>query len=253
MYKQNVVRVLVISLALISIVIQLLGCSTPLEWSYVALGDSQAAGTLVGDDNYVAFFAEYLRQDYGAEVQVHNYGILNNSTRKLLYFLRTDPDLRQAVADATVITIWIGGADLQPTTNLYLNEMCGGNDGLDCIREKVDKMNKNLDGILDEIHVLNSSEETRIMIAEIAIPPMVVTNWVNHGSFDVLQKEAFESWLNLIHQAASERGIIVVPTYAAINGQSGDQVNEGLYLDDGQHINIEGHKLIAELHREAWE
>ena len=157
------------------------------------------------------------------------------------------------MADADVITIWVGFNDLVTPQMLYLNGMCGGDENLDCIRDRVGEMNENIDGILDEILALNPSEETRIMIADNAIPPVFVTSWKNHGSFDVLQDEACESWQEHIHLAARERGIIVIPSYKAINGPLGDQVDDGLYQTDGIHFNEAGQKFLADLHREAWE
>ena len=77
--------------------------------------------------------------------------------------------------------------------------------------------------------------------------------WGHASWFDVLQKEAYEAWRDHLVKAASERGIIVVYTYRVLNGPSGDQGNEELYLLDGVHFTVDGHKLIADLHREAWE
>ena len=129
--------------------------------------------------------------------------------------------------------------------------MCGGAENLDCIRETVGQINENIDAILDEILALNSSEETRIMIADVGIP--FVAKWKYHEWFGILREEAYESWRDHLVDAANERGIIVVYTYEVLNGPSGDQKLEGIYQNDGIHFNKEGHRLIANLHRDAWE
>ncbi len=239
---------------LISLIVLISGCSIPRELSYVALGDSIPAGWGVGDETYGKHFADYLQQDLGVSVEFHNFARLRGQrTHTLLDRLQNEMELRQAVADANVITIWIGFNDLPLSQMLYMNGMCGGDENLDCIRENIGEMNKSIDGMFDEILALNPSEETRIMIADNVIPPVFVTDWKDHGCFDVLQEEIYESWHDHLYQAAHERGIIVVPTYRAINGPSGDQGNESLYQDDGIHFNVEGHRLIADIHREAWE
>jgi lysophospholipase L1-like esterase len=234
---------MMISVALVT------GCSDSRTWSYVALGDS--CGTGVGEKNYVEFFADYLRQDLEVDVEVFNYARPNESTGVLLNRLQTKAELREAVADANVITIWTGWKDLRNPLSEYQNEMCGGADNLDCIRKAVDQINTNIEAILDEILVLNSSEETRVMIADGDIP--FVSKWKYHGWFDVLQNEAYESWRDHLVAAAKARDIIVVYTYETLNGPSGDQKLEGIYLEDGYHYNSEGHRLIADLHRDAWE
>jgi lysophospholipase L1-like esterase len=252
MSKPYFTRGLVIFLCLLSLIVVISGCSTSRELSYVALGDSIPGGWGVGYENYAEYFADYLQQDLDASVEFHNYARAGDRTYALLDRLQDDTELRQAVADANAITIWIGVNDLPTPQMLYMNGMCGGEENLDCIRERIGEINENIDGILDEILALNSSKETRIMIADNAIPLVFVTDWKNHGCFDVLQEEVYESWHDHLYQAARERGIIVVPTYHAINGPSGDQGNDGLYQDDGLHFNVEGHRLIADIHREAW-
>jgi len=174
-------------------------------------------------------------------------------TGRLLDYLQNDPEIRQAVEDANVITIWIGINDLWVPLSRFDYGKCGGEDNLDCIRESVSQINENIDAILDEILAINSSEKTRIMIADNAICFDHVSNWKKEGLFDVLQEEAYEAWRDHIVEAAGERGIIVVNTYRGINGPLGDQENEELYMFDGIHFNEKGHKLIADLHREAWE
>ena len=231
---------------------------TPPQLTYVALGDSIPDGWGIGGSwedrvNYVEYFAEYLQEDLNAAVTVQNMSDSTGiRTPHLLEKLQNNDVIRQAVTDADIITIWIGVNDLFTPENLYMNGMCGGEDNLDCIRKRVGEINGNIDMILDEILALNLSEETRIMIADNAIPAVFVADWKNHGCFDVLQEEIYGSLHDHLYQAAFERGIIVVPTYNAINGPLGDKGHDELYIDDGIHFNAEGQKLIADIHREAW-
>ncbi len=226
---------------------------TPPQFTYVALGDSIPGCWDVGLDCYPIFFADYLSQDLGLEVNLKNLAINGDRTAHLLDHLQNDPEIKQAVKDADVITIWIGVNDLGSPQNLYMNGMCGGEDNLDCVRKRVAEINENIDNILDEILALNTSEETRVMIADNGIPQSFVEDWKEHDCFDVLQKEIYGSLQDHLIEAASKRGVIVVYTYKVINGPLGDQENAGLYVEDRLHFNKEGHQLLADLHREAWE
>ena len=253
MLKKHLSRNLLVLLYLIVINSLISGCATQPVWSYVALGDSIPAGYGVGDDNYVEYFADYIRQDIGVDLTVHNLAISGIVTGRLLDLLRADPEFRQEVANANIITIWIGLNDLFVPLDRYKYERCGGADNLDCLREMVDQTNENIDGILDEILALNSSEETRIMIADNGIPSSLILDWKEQGWFDILKVEAYEAWRDHLVEAATERGLIVVYSHQVINGTLGDEENEGLYRFDGIHFTEEGHKLIADLHRESWE
>jgi len=51
--------------------------------------------------------------------------------------------------------------------------------------------------------------------------------------------------------AAEKHGVHVVHTYHAINGPNGEQSLPPEYAQaDGLHFNEQGHKLLADLHRE---
>lgn len=242
-----------IRLSIISLMATVSGCTSQQGISYVALGDSIPAGWMVGDQNYVEFFADYLRKDLDSEVTVHNFGIPGLETRELLDRLQTNAILRETVAEADVITVWTGWNDLAFPVAKFESGMCGGEENLDCLREKAGEMNGYIDGILDELLALNSSGDTRIMIADNVLGSHAFTNWKEPGLFDLLQKEAYEAWQGHFADAARERGLIVVSTYEGVHGPSGDDPNHSLFLGDGLHFNVEGHRLIADLHQEAWE
>ncbi len=253
MAKTYLTRAPMLLLILISIFVLISGCAPQPAWSYVALGDDNALAVGLGDDNYVEYFAEYLREDLGVDLEVHNYAISHGPSGRLLDLLRTDSEMRQAIADANVITISIGDNDIYTLADRFAYESFEVEDNLDYIREKVAQINDNIDGILDEILALNPSEETRIMIAEYVLSPYHYKPWKEHGCFDGLQKEIYGALQEHLIKAASERGIIVVHTYQIINGTLGDQDIEELYQLGGWLFSEEGHRFLADLHREAWE
>jgi lysophospholipase L1-like esterase len=57
-------------------------------------------------------------------------------------------------------------------------------------------------------------------------------------------------WREYLIQAARKHSVHVVSTYEMLNGPNGDQEIPPEYMQsDGLHFNKEGHKLIADLHR----
>lgn len=225
------------------------GCAGK-KWDYVALGDSYPAGFGV-ERSYVDYYAEFIEQDLGVQVEVHNFSRSGESASILLRRLRDDQELRDAIRDAKVITIFTGWNDLSGPLEYYRRGTCGGDDNLDCIREEVASLNADLDAILDEILSLTSAQDTLIRIADYNIP--LVNSWKYNGWFDILKGPCYDEWRKHLIEAAEQRGITVVHTYHALNGPDGDQPMDDSITQSGDrvHVNEEGHRLIARLHREA--
>lgn len=228
--------------------------TSPELFTYVALGDSipfcWAANTVC----YPELLAEYVQQSLGEDLEFKNLAINGDRTEHLLGYLKNDPVIRDAVATADLITIWIMVNDLLGAPPmLYKNNMCGGDDNLDCVRDRVEYINQNIDEILDEILALNTAEDAQFMIADTAIPAVAMIEWKQWEIFDIMKKEYFEPIQSHIVMAAEERNFVVVQSYAAINGPIGDVENEELYIEDGLHFNNLGNRLIVDLHIQALE
>jgi lysophospholipase L1-like esterase len=216
---------------------------------YVALGDSTPDGHGVSE-SYVDYYADFVREDLGVEVKVHNFAQSGQSTSSLLSRLRTSEELRQAIGDAELITLWTGWNDLRDPLAQFEADTCGGEDNLDCIRDGVAGLNANLDAILDEIVSLTGSRDVLILVADVGIP--FVKRWTYHGWFETLQRPCYEVWREHLIEAAEERSMVVVQTYHALNGPEGNQPFPGdMLLIDGQHFSEEGHRLVARLHRDV--
>jgi lysophospholipase L1-like esterase len=232
----------------LSVIALLAGCG-PKTWDYVALGASITSGHGV-ETSYVDLYAEFIEQDLGVEVEVHNFGRYGESVATLLNRLRNNEELREAVQGAEVITIFVGWNDVCDELVLYGREECGGDDNLECIREEVSTMKSDFEEVFDEILSLTSAQDTLIRVAENNIPYM--NSWLYKGWFDTLREPGYEEWRKHLISAAEERGLTVVYTYHVLNGPNGDQpMDESITQSGGTLPNEEGHRLIARLHREA--
>jgi lysophospholipase L1-like esterase len=106
--------------------------------------------------------------------------------------------------------------------------------------------------LLAEIVSLASPGETLILIADVGIPPLFVARWKEDGTFDDLKQHAYQVWREYIVQAAARHGVYVVTTYEVLNGPNGDQEMSPDYVQsDGLHLNEQGHRLLAERHRQV--
>jgi len=220
-------------------------------WKYVALGDSFPAGFGVGGISYVNYLAESLKEDYTIKVDVENFAQSGARTDELLSLIRANQTLRTTLMDADLVTIWIGWNDMIYSLSLFDSEVCGGDDGLDCIKEAADQIRVNLDKIYIEILKLVQKKGARIFIADNAIPQTLIEMWNYFDRFEQVKEAAFDSWRRHLIQAAEERGIGVARSFQVINGSAGDTIIEGITQADGFHLNKKGHMILSEVHKEA--
>jgi lysophospholipase L1-like esterase len=226
-------------------------------WDLVALGDSTPTGYRVGTGHsYVEVYAEYIQQDLGVEVVVHNWS--TNSTRAVAEWVaevRTNDELRDDLRNAEVVTLWLGWHDVIPNIGVPRGGPCYPRSqevDLDCLAEVTAPMESAFENLLSEIVSLASPDKTLILIGEVGIPSLFVRRWQEDGTFDDLQQHAYEVWREYLVQAADRHRVYMVNTYEVLNGATGDQdMIPDYHQPDGLHLNEQGHKLLADLHRQA--
>jgi lysophospholipase L1-like esterase len=139
-------------------------------WNYVALGDSLAAG-VGARQGYVDRYAEYLRGDTGARVELTNLGISGQTSPQLLRALRNDASTRRALRGAEVVTYNIGINDLGQARGSYEAGTCGGAQGERCLHAAVAELDETWDAITEEILSLTSPDETIIRTVGLGYTP----------------------------------------------------------------------------------
>jgi len=224
-------------------------------WDYVALGDSIPAGVGVPiGKSYVHLYADYLAQDLGVEVMLHNRSAGGETTVSLLGKLQSDETVRALVSEAEVITIWVGSNDIWRL--LYGpagagNAKCGpiGDLDMDCFETEVQALVDRIDTILAEVRSLRTADQALVRIVNEC--NWFVVYWRDADAFEQLKEPAFEIWSRAISDLAAKHGVAVVHTYVACNGPDGDDPIAADYLQptDPWHFSEAGHKMIADLHR----
>lgn len=198
------------------------------SWDYVALGDSLAAG-VGAREGYVERYADHLRSDTGARVEVTNLGRSGQTSSELLHALRNDSSMRETLTGAEVVTFNIGINDLGHAGKAYEDGTCGGEDDEACLRAAVETVKRNWEDIIDELLGLRSTENTIIRTPGLGYVPRV--------------DETFEPYVSEVNgHIATTTEDNDIP-YAEI------RLNEDM-LPDGLHPDDSGTEVIAERLRE---
>jgi len=193
-------------------------------WNYVALGDSLAAG-VGARQGYVDRYAEYLREDTGARVELTNLGISGQTSPQLLRALRNDASTRRALRGAQVVTYNIGINDLGRARGSHEAGTCGGAQNERCLRAAVKEFERNWDEITREILGLRSPDETIIRTTGLGYTPRA--------------GRVFESYLKRANRHITASATESSIPYAEVSLGNGGLGPDGLHPDDS------GYEAIA--------
>ncbi len=218
------------------------------NWQVVALGDSDTTGS--GDPSGVGWVGNYgrlLEQKIGVPVQVQNLAVEGKTSDELLSDLGSDETTQTAVANAEVVLIGIGGADLNTGDS---NLQAGACKGKACYVPVLHAFGQNFDAIVARVRELRGAAPT--IIRAITLPNALP------GAESVIP--SFVTPEISLYQAATETEIICatmekyggrcVDVLHAFNGGSGteDAYKTGLMnLQDCCYASSKGQRLIAEL------
>jgi len=213
----------------------------------VALGDSDATGS--GDPTgvgWVGYYSRSLQQKLNEQTGVTNLAVDGKTSDELLSELRSDPTTQQDVADADVVLIGIGGADLNAGDAHLQAGTCKGKD---CYVPVLRAFGRNFDAIVTQVAALRHAPTVIRAItlpnalpgAESVIPPFVTPEIA-------LYQAATET--RIICQTMEKYGGRCVDVLHAFNGPSGsgDAYKTGLMnLQDCCYASAKGQELIARL------
>ena len=224
-----------------------------LRWDYVALGDSvpYGAGDVAGR-SFVPLYANFIEQDTGASVRVHNLATDGGTAQDLLGQLRDDPNVRRALRGAEILTISIGGNDLDAHIPDYASKTCGGPDNQACFRAAVAAFKPTWTAILAEVlRLRRKSSIIRVTNDYNPFPGNVRAANLGKGITDAFT--GYLRQLNAYRCSSAERaGILCADVAKAFNGA---KTNESAFAkgligtDQFSHPSAKGHRLIAQILR----
>jgi len=216
-------------------------------WLYVGMGDSF---TLTYYSEWPRMYALFLEEKLSVKIKFIDKAIGAVKINEMLENIRTNESLRADLMQAKLITVNFGSESFRIPNENYKNNICGGTDGQDCLREAFSQAKIDWEAFLDELIALRSPEEAPIITFMGGIGLVQTTCDWGSDCCDVLTTYMID-WSDFIEQTAIERGIYVVDVNKIFNGQDYRQpTNKNLLQSDDFHLNSEGSAEIVKLLQE---
>lgn len=217
----------------------------------VALGDSETTGS--GDPTGIGWVGRYARlldEKLGLEVDVTNLAVDGKTSAQLLSDVRDDPTTRDAVKNAQVVLLGIGGADYNAGDDAFASGKCRGKA---CYAPILKSFARNFDATVAAIRELRGSNTTVLRSitqpnvltgAEDVIPPFLKPVATEVGVYTA--KTANRT----ICQVMAEYDGRCIDVLEPFNGPDGTEnaYEKGLLNhDDCCYPSAQGQQLMAQL------
>lgn len=234
---------------------------TPTTIKYVSLGDSIATGTtspITDPTNpYVDQFQAYLiASNPGVSIIRNEFEDDGDLTNDLLNMLKTNTTMRQAVIDADVITVSIGGNNLMKSCKNWLGLYDFFKPNITVANQGYADFIAQWEQIMQEIRSLN---EDAVVITMTLYNPYNTSDTYMHELVDNYYfKENGMGMNNLISNLATSYNYQVVDAFTAFNAYSEGMMNQVtlLYpssLTRNPHPNQFGQNMIFNLHKDLYD
>lgn len=204
--------------------------SDGLGLTYVALGDSWVEGAHCGGcRTFAGLYADGLEELTGEAVEfIDLTGDRTTDSTALLESLRTDDEIRAAVADADVVLIATGPNEGSITTEPLADGTCGGSDNLDCIRALGQRWASNFDMSIEEIESLRDGKPTAIRLVNAAniftsVPSIATDLGLDEDFAFTAFALNFELLTDAVCEAAEAHDAQCVDVRPILNGPNLDQ------------------------------
>ena len=216
----------------------------------VAVGDSltQGVGDGMNQGGYVGIIKSELTTKQAVKASTQNYGIAGETSTQIDQRVRTNKDLQQALKDADVITMSVGGNDLMAVLRqqmLNLNEAD--------IKRAQTAYTTHLATLLQDVRQYN--DQAPIFVFGIYNPfylyfpkmtkmQAAVENW-NTASAKVIKQQK-NSYLIDICDQLSKGEKLTTQKKSKTASDSSNEKNQLIFTEDNFHPNHSGYQVMAD-------
>ncbi|MBN8207575.1 SGNH/GDSL hydrolase family protein [Bacillus sp. NTK071] len=198
------------------------------DLTMVGLGDSLTKGS--GDSTgqgYIGRLAANIENEAGTSVLVENFAVHGRRTPKLYKMLKEE-NVEEALADADVIVMSIGGNDLMKVVKEHFLDL-----QMDDFQKEQTSYVERLNQIMNKIRSINS----KAPILFIGLYNPLLENFQSVTEID----QIVQRWNGATQETVEkDDNTTFVPIYELFHS-----VDENLFFEDGFHPNDQGYELMA--------
>lgn len=211
-------------------------------WTYVALGDS-----IVGE-GYPQLLANLIQDQAGKSVTVTSLADGGETSATLLASLRAVGPVRDAVAGADIVTITVGGNDVDPFGTFPADMCAPGGVESTCLARYNPDFEVNLDAILTEIENIRAGQPTLIRPTTPDYNPFIGWDAAPTPEFGLsFYRQVADAEAQAVCSLAMTHGLVCADFYHEFNGTDGTEDGGSLLAADHAHPSAAGSQLIAQV------
>lgn len=221
-----------------------LGLSVNRKFRYLALGDSltEGVGDVTGQGGFVPLLAQSLVNEYGYEVDVQNFGVSGNTSKQILKRMKEHEELQQALKEADLLTLTVGGNDLRKVIVSNLSNL-----KLSTFDKPAREYGRNLEKIVKRarqenadlpIYILGIYNPFYLSFPELTEMQTVVDKW------NQTTKQITEKYKDVYFVEINDLLYKGLEGEMGLSQSSSASTNNLLYEDDHFHPNNTGYEIM---------
>ncbi|MGV3079114.1 SGNH/GDSL hydrolase family protein [Streptococcus sp. 32226D021BW] len=221
-----------------------LGLSVNRKFRYLALGDSltEGVGDVTGQGGFVPLLAQSLVNEYGYEVDVQNFGVSGNTSKQILKRMKENEELKQALKEADLLTLTVGGNDLRKVIVSNLSNL-----KLSTFDKPAREYGRNLEKIVKRarqenadlpIYILGIYNPFYLSFPELTEMQTVVNKW------NQTTKQITEKYKDVYFVEINDLLYKGLEGEMGLSQSSSASTNNLLYEDDHFHPNNTGYEIM---------
>lgn len=230
---KNAIRIIVITALIAGI-----SACTPRETvELVVLGDAFGSNTIP------KAYENVLKEDLDATVDTFVWSVPSTPLHSQLEALRKETELRQAIKAADAIMVGITPKWNDAAENLYMSDMCRGNDNQDCLRDSLARAKRDWMGFVHQLAELREGKPVILLVirwGDWLYPAYYGDNITPEQT--ALLSSYFNEFQSFQASTPGVKSTIVFP-------QDYDQIPKEYLQEDGLHLSDKGSAVAVDLLR----
>lgn len=197
---------------------------------------------MTGQGGFVPLLAQSLVNEYGYEVDVQNFGVSGNTSKQILKRMKENEELKQALKEADLLTLTVGGNDLRKVIVSNLSNL-----KLSTFDKPAREYGRNLEKIVKRarqenadlpIYILGIYNPFYLSFPELTEMQTVVDKW------NQTTKQITEKYKDVYFVEINDLFYKGLEGEMGLSQSSSASTNNLLYEDDHFHPNNTGYEIM---------